>query len=176
MAMGTPLNLPFFFLVPGYSQTGNPARCLVLAAFALAALAAVDLDSLLSDVVTPGPNAGRVSSAIAVLFLLAAIGVNASMRFAAASLPGTPFGPLFNRALPGVQVAAVLLAITAAALFALPSLVRERQDLGAVILAVCFRSPISRHGGTATTRQHRPPTFTRRQTACGSFVKTRAML
>jgi hypothetical protein len=47
LALGTPLNALFYFLVPGFSQSGSPARCLVLWALAVSVLAAFGLDSLL---------------------------------------------------------------------------------------------------------------------------------
>lgn len=46
LALGTPLNAFFYFLVPGFGQSGSPARCLVLWALAWAALAAFGLDRL----------------------------------------------------------------------------------------------------------------------------------
>jgi hypothetical protein len=46
LALGTPLNALFYFVVPGFGQSGSPARCLVLWALAWAALAAFGLDAL----------------------------------------------------------------------------------------------------------------------------------
>lgn len=46
LALGTPLNALFYFMVPGFGQSGSPARCLVLWALAWAALAAFGLDAL----------------------------------------------------------------------------------------------------------------------------------
>jgi hypothetical protein len=136
LAMGTPVNLPFFFLIPGYNQTGNPARCLVLAAFALAALAALGLDALLTDQVTDKAKRRAGFVALATPLLLAALGVSASAGFAASALPNVPFSQLLGRVLPGIQVAGVLFLITAAALVALPRLPAERRRLGTVILVL----------------------------------------
>ena len=46
LALGTPLNALFYFVIPGFGQSGSPARCLVLWALAWAALAAFGLDAL----------------------------------------------------------------------------------------------------------------------------------
>ncbi|MEI6513562.1 MAG: hypothetical protein WCO51_09855, partial [bacterium] len=49
MALGTAINRFFYFLVPGFSSTGSPARVLVLAAFALAILSGLGLERMLRD-------------------------------------------------------------------------------------------------------------------------------
>lgn len=46
MALGTPINALFYFLVPGFGQSGSPARSLVLWALAVAVLSALGLDAL----------------------------------------------------------------------------------------------------------------------------------
>ena len=46
LALGTPVNALFYFLVPGFGQSGSPARSLVLWALAIAVLAALGLDAL----------------------------------------------------------------------------------------------------------------------------------
>ncbi len=46
LALGTPVNALFYFLIPGFGQSGSPARCLVLWALAWAALSAFGLDAL----------------------------------------------------------------------------------------------------------------------------------
>jgi hypothetical protein len=48
LATGTPLNRLFYFFVPGFAQSGSPARCLVLFCLAQAMLAAIGLDRLLT--------------------------------------------------------------------------------------------------------------------------------
>ncbi len=47
LALGTPLNALFYFFIPGFAQSGSPARCLVLWALAIGVLAGLGLDSLL---------------------------------------------------------------------------------------------------------------------------------
>jgi hypothetical protein len=135
LAMGTPVNQPFFFLVPGYSQTGNPARCLALAAFSLAALAAIGLDGLLGGEANPAAKRRAGLIAVATLIFVGALGLNASAGFAAL-LAGTSFGQLIGRALPGIQVAIALLVVTAAAVFALPHLTPDRRRLGGVVFVL----------------------------------------
>ena len=46
LALGTPVNALFYFLIPGFGQSGSPARCMVLWAMAWAALAAFGVDAL----------------------------------------------------------------------------------------------------------------------------------
>lgn len=45
IALGTPLNLALFYLVPGFSSTGGPARMLFIFAAAMAVLAGVGADA-----------------------------------------------------------------------------------------------------------------------------------
>ncbi len=52
MALGTPLNAVFYFGIPGFGQSGSPARILVLWAFSVAILAAFGLNSLLHSPTT----------------------------------------------------------------------------------------------------------------------------
>jgi len=46
LALGTPLNALFYFVIPGFGQSGSPARCLVLWSLGWAALTAFGLDML----------------------------------------------------------------------------------------------------------------------------------
>jgi hypothetical protein len=46
LALGTPLNALFYFGIPGFGQSGSPARALMLWALSLGVLAAFGLDSL----------------------------------------------------------------------------------------------------------------------------------
>lgn len=137
MALGTPINLPFFFLVPGYSQTGNSARSLILWAFALSALAAMGLHALLT---TPKDEKRDRAALIAVFtpVLLAAIGASLASQFANEISPrlGVTFGQMMGIAMPGIQVAAVLFVLSAAALFVLPRLNTERRSLAAAVLVL----------------------------------------
>ncbi len=49
MAMDTPLDRLFYFGIPGFGQSGSPARCLVLWSMSWAALAGFGLDTLLNN-------------------------------------------------------------------------------------------------------------------------------
>ncbi len=108
IAMGTPLAAPLYFLVPGFSQTGNPARILILLAFALALLAGFGVDALRER------SAGRaLPIAVVLLLLVAAFGASQGASFAAerrAVLP--PLDQLLALALPGTLLAGLWLALT----------------------------------------------------------------
>jgi hypothetical protein len=67
MALGTPLNALFYYGVPGFGQSGSPARALVLWALAWAALAGIGLDSLLRRPPTLREIAGSVGAVAVVL-------------------------------------------------------------------------------------------------------------
>lgn len=119
MAFGTWVNLPFFFLIPGYSQTGNPGRCLILVAFALAALAAFGMDAARSPEIDAKAKGRAALAAILVPALLAAIGASAATTFARAVLPNAPTAALLQAAAPDALRGLVLLVLAAAALAAL---------------------------------------------------------
>lgn len=58
LALGTPLNALLYFGIPGFSQSGSPARVLVLFCFAAAWLAALGIETLMTDLPPqPGPGA-----------------------------------------------------------------------------------------------------------------------
>lgn len=109
MAFGTWANLPFFFLVPGWAQTDNPGRVLVVAALALALLAGFGLDALATSTIRL-----RLGVLMAVIFSLAG-GLALAMRHAAAVQ--VPWGTAFGLAQPGLAVALVWLALGAIVLF-----------------------------------------------------------
>ena len=69
LALGTPLNALFYFGIPGFGQSGSPARCLVLWAMACACLAAFGLDALLSQPPTKR-EVGIVAGTSALLLAL----------------------------------------------------------------------------------------------------------
>lgn len=48
MMIGTPLNIPFYFLIPGWHQTGSPARLISSFTLCLSALAGIGVDALLN--------------------------------------------------------------------------------------------------------------------------------
>ena len=118
MAFGTWANLPFFFLVPGWAQTDNPGRILVISAFALALLAGFGLDALKT-----ASTRLRVGVLVAVIFSLA-IGLVLAMNHAAAV--NVPWSAAFALAQPGLLLTVVWLVLGAAVLFLGPrqSLVR----------------------------------------------------
>ena len=72
LALGTPLNALFYFLIPGFGQSGSPARCLVLWAFAVSALAAFGLDSLLRE----APTKREIGLVLAAFGFVFAIGIS----------------------------------------------------------------------------------------------------
>lgn len=119
MALGTPVNTLFFFGVPGFAQTGSPARALLLVGFSLALLAALGLEALLER-----HPAGRRAPvlAIAVPTLLALFGISQIALSA---------GEVMAAAGTEVARAGVLLLIALALLLALPRLSGERARLAA---------------------------------------------
>lgn len=137
MAMPTPLNRLFYFVLPGFSQTGNPARCLFLAAFALAALAALGLDALLHADFPKQARERAVAGAILLPLLVAAIGASDASRWAAQKLPTVPFSELLAPAKPEVVALNVLLAFAGIVLFvAMRQPQARRQWAGATALVL----------------------------------------
>lgn len=84
LAFGSPLNALPYFGIPGFGQTGSPARCLVLWVLSMAVLAAFGLDMLYTQKVSK--REGYVVLGIPVLLL--ALGLN----FAVQSLATPPVG------------------------------------------------------------------------------------
>ena len=142
VAMGTPVNLPLFFLLPGYAQTGNPARCLFLFAFALAHLAAQGLDTLLRPLPTAEKTNGRAALiAVVVPGLLAAGGASAAAQFfpdiQTAVLREFTFADMLAFARDGLLRAGLWLGVGITALFASPRFtVLPRRNLiaGAIVV------------------------------------------
>lgn len=58
-ATGTPLNAPFYFLIPGFSALGGPNRILMLYLFGIAGLAGFGMDCLLEQGAERGVWRGR---------------------------------------------------------------------------------------------------------------------
>ena len=112
MAFGTPANAPFFFLVPGWAQTGNPARILILWAFSASILAAIGLDSLSHE-------ARRIKffAFIAPIFALA-IGIAAAKQFVAIHFAQVDFGTLLLQPSNGLTQFTVFFALGIGTLFA----------------------------------------------------------
>jgi hypothetical protein len=94
IAMGTPLNAPLFFGIPGFSQTGNPARILILFVFSIAVLAAIGLDALLRDDFSRAARERAALIGNACPALLAAVGVSAAARFQQERIPGLALADL----------------------------------------------------------------------------------
>ena len=83
LALGTPLNALFYFAIPGFAQSGSPARCLVLWALATAVLAGLGLDSLLRQPATKR-EIGIVMGAFAFVI---AIGMSLASQALRVNLP-----------------------------------------------------------------------------------------
>ena len=73
MALGTPIDALLYFGVPGFGQSGSPARVLVLWAFASAILAAFGLDALLKE--APTTREKQITAGIAILLFAVALSV-----------------------------------------------------------------------------------------------------
>ncbi len=128
MALGTPINLPFFFGVPGFGQTGSPARSLLLAAFSLSVLAALGLQALIAGKTAPRM---RLLFAIAAPVLVASFGASQAARFAAEAIR-IPFGELMTQAGPGLIKTLALLVLSAVTIVLLPRLTPTRASLAAL--------------------------------------------
>ena len=76
MALGTPVDALLYFGVPGFGQSGSPARVLVLWAFAISMLAAFGVDSLLKEEATAREK--QMTAGIAALAF--AVGLSVASR------------------------------------------------------------------------------------------------
>ncbi len=133
LAFGTWLNLPFFFLIPGYSQTGNPGRCLFVVAFSLAALAGYGIDILrLGDRDAASKRRAAFASILIPVFLTA-IGTSLAISFARVVVPQAPVSGLLQIATPDAIRGIVLLVLAAIAFAALRRAKPERQSLVATM-------------------------------------------
>lgn len=112
MAYGTWANLPFFFLVPGWAQTGNPGRILVVFTFAIALLAGAGHDQLVTSGKRP-----RVLALTVVIFSL--VGSLPLAQGHAARLQ-LSWPEVFGAAQFGLMMAVLWLVLGAAVLFAAP--------------------------------------------------------
>ncbi len=134
LAMGTPLNLPLFFLVPGYSQTGNPARSLILLSLSLSVLGAIGMEALRQENFSRDAKRRAAFIALVVPVMAAAIGASQGAQYAAQNVPGASFGQLMALAQPDVSKGVVLLVLAGGALLILPRLASDRRLLGGVVL------------------------------------------
>lgn len=126
MAFGTWLNAPFFFLVPGWSQTGNPGRVLIITAFALSLLAGLGLDAL--------STASRKQKAAAIGTVVGSLVVGLSLALRHANALPIPWADAVAQAQPVLTVGVVLLVLSAACLFAAPRWPQTRATI--LLLAI----------------------------------------
>jgi hypothetical protein len=100
LALGSPVNAPLYFGVPGFAQSGSPARCLVLWALSWSALAALGLDQLSKGSATER----ELVVVYAVVIVVLGVGLNLTARSLSVSLPGIPNLPLFGNVLARIGV------------------------------------------------------------------------
>ncbi len=109
LALGTPLNYITYFGIPGFSQSGSPARVLVLWSLAWALLGAFGVDAL--GATHRSDERVRIA-AIAGFFLLAALGLSSVATALSVQLPGfKPLVPMLGDALARAQEDAVRLVV-----------------------------------------------------------------
>ncbi|MGC4047216.1 MAG: hypothetical protein QM758_25745 [Armatimonas sp.] len=133
LAFGTPLNLLLYFGIPGFSQTGSPARVLVIAALALSLLAGTGLQVLLTSPLERPLLRRCIWIGVALLILLSAAGAAMSMRWVQENT-NFVFGVLIQAGMPDILRGLVLLVVAIALAAALPSLgPRTRWGLGLAI-------------------------------------------
>lgn len=93
LIIGTPLNIPFYFLVPAWSRTGSPARLISLFSLSLALLAGLGADNLLRAPALPK----RLLYLSSFLFLLALLSLFIPPNQALAYIRGvSPSFPYFD--------------------------------------------------------------------------------
>lgn len=99
LIIGTPLNIPFYFLVPAWSQTGSPARLISVFTLCLTALAGVGIDALLYSIPTRRSLLITASTIILFPFLLFSLAGReepfATLRGVSPSFPYLDFLKLF---------------------------------------------------------------------------------
>ncbi len=141
MALGTPINRLFYFGVPGFGQSGSPARSLVLWALSVAVLAGEGLHSLIAAPPTKrevGIALGGVALFFAVCLSLAAQRLKAPPQ----GMPLPILGEVFGRV--GLDAARLTIVFGAAVLLLMLKRVREKNALfpaygwGVLLLAELF--------------------------------------
>ncbi|MCS7252609.1 MAG: hypothetical protein RMK18_04335 [Armatimonadota bacterium] len=85
LATGSPFNIPFYFILPGFAQIGTPTRAWFMSALGLAMLCGVGIDRLLEQ-------NNRVPSFLVALFVACAVGLLMAVAAYRAQLCGTGFG------------------------------------------------------------------------------------
>ena len=134
LALGSPLNLVTYFGIPGFSQTGNPARVLVVAALALSLLAGIGVQLLADAALSLALRRRALALGVGTAVFLAAIGASQSVGWAALVRPDVPFGKLLDLAMPGILLGVVWLALTVVLGFA----GTKRTDSLPQILLICL--------------------------------------
>ncbi len=111
MALGTPVDALFYYGVPGFGQSGSPARVLVLWSLACAVLASVGMEEILRGSV----SLREAQAAVVVLVAIWAVGIALAARSIATVLPGfAQIGvPLLGDALSRITADWVRLAVMA---------------------------------------------------------------
>ncbi len=83
MALGTPVDAVFYFKVPGFSQSGSPARSLVIWSFALSVLAAFGLDYVLQSL-----SRRQITRVVLAYVTFGIIGFSAAAKAISLTIPG----------------------------------------------------------------------------------------
>lgn len=132
LALGTPVNSLLYFGVPGFAQSGSPARCLVLWCLGASALAAIGLDAIFER----PPTRREVGAVFGLAVLLLGIGLNLVSRELSAPPQALRSLPLVGEALGrvGADWVRLLLVGAAVALLMLARPWRERTS-GPIYLA-----------------------------------------
>jgi hypothetical protein len=112
LALGTPLNLPLFYGVPGFSSTGGPARMLFIYSAAVALLAGMGADAAAKALAADPALARRFARHLIIGSLAAALAAAAFILVLAATL-GTAPGNLLEA--PASNIVVMLLALAVAA-------------------------------------------------------------
>lgn len=100
LAFGTPVDALLYFGVPGFAQSGSPARCLVLWALAGGALAALGLDSLLKR----SGDRREVAIVLGCIAGITVLGLNLTARSLAAAPPGIRDLPVLGDVLARIGI------------------------------------------------------------------------
>ncbi len=138
MALGTPLDLLLYFGLPGFAQTGSPARVLVVAALALALLAGVGLQCLNNSEIPRAARQRAVWAALVTALLVCAISASLSASWVAGST-STPLGELLQAGLRDVQFGLIVLVLAVGVALVVPRLSGKRQT-GAILALLLLTS------------------------------------
>lgn len=115
LATGSPFNIPFYFVLPGFAQIGTPTRAWFVSALGLALMCGVGADRLYYE----HSSSARAASLVAALLIACAVGLLLAVSTYRARLYGTECG---SEVLWLVRAnAGVVLALIAVCLFSLVS-------------------------------------------------------